>query len=549
MRVFSPSSAAYLFPITCGVPQGSYVSPTLYNIFTKPLFNVLDHLGITYNNYADDTQILLAFTGDYDKDLALINRVYIIIQAWMATHCLCLNYDKTELIILGTPTNLNKSGPAYTSFLIDGNLIKVAQELNDFLQNIHFKTPAGVEFAFDDTGSVPTIYDIVNHIYFTNKTPRSILVGEFDPLATPGHQLFINESAIQWNSVVTDHQQVPRSACSESCLPGYRKAAIEGRPICCFYCVPCAEGEFSNSTNMETCIRCPSDQWPNVMRDGCIQKTVIFLSYSDSLGMSLAFIAIALSIASAGVLGIFLRHRTTCIVKANNRSLSYTLLISLMLAFLCSLLFIGQPMSLTCLIQQIAFGIIFTVSVSSVLAKTITVFIAFNATKPGSRLSTWLGNQVSVSIVLVCTLGEVVICISWLLTNPPHPHTDLHSQIGKIILQCEAGSVAAYYSVIGYMGLLAFASFVVAFLVRNLPDRFNEAKIITFSMLVFGSVWVSFIPAYLSTNGSYMVAVEIFAMLASSAGLLGCIFIPKCYIILLMPDLNTRETFTVRNPL
>ncbi|XP_069461966.1 quinone oxidoreductase PIG3 isoform X1 [Ambystoma mexicanum] len=129
MRVFSPSAAADPIPITCGVPQGSCVSPTLYNIFTKPLFDDLDNPGITYTNYADDTQILFPLSGDHSEDGELVNRVYLIIQAWMATHGLCLNDDKTELIILGTQANINKLGPDYSAFSIDGNVIKVSREV------------------------------------------------------------------------------------------------------------------------------------------------------------------------------------------------------------------------------------------------------------------------------------------------------------------------------------------------------------------------------------------------------------------------------------
>ncbi|XP_072471594.1 vomeronasal type-2 receptor 26-like [Notamacropus eugenii] len=420
----------------------------------------------------------------------------------------------------------------------EGNLVLYPWKLHSFLKNIQFNNSAGHQ-VFMDEKRIPTQnYDIINFVDFDNDTEVLVKVGEFMSHAAFGEDFSIHENIIMWNEFYTE---IPCSVCSKSCGPGYQKSIREGEAICCFDCIPCPEGEISNQTDMDKCITCPEDEYSNTERNHCLHKTVTYLDYDEILGMTLACTALLFCILTVIIITIFVKHQNTPIVKANNRTLSYILLLSLSQCFLSSLLFIGKPTSVTCLLQQTIFGITFTMAISSILAKTIMVVLAFKATRPGSRSRKWVGSRTSISIIIICCLIQMILCGIWLLLSPPFPDTDLHSEREHIILHCNEGSLLAFYFVLGYMGFLALGSFIVAFLAKNLPDTFNEAKFITFSMLVFCSVWVSFLPTYQSSKGKTMVAVEVFSILSSSAGLLGCIFFPKCFVIILRPHWNTLE--------
>uniref|UniRef100_A0A338P7D4 Vomeronasal 2, receptor 95 n=1 Tax=Mus musculus TaxID=10090 RepID=A0A338P7D4_MOUSE len=333
--------------------------------------------------------------------------------------------------------------------------------------------------------------------------------------------------------------QIPQSVCSESCGLGFRKVTMKGKAICCYKCTPCAVNEISNETDVDQCVKCPESHYANTEKSNCFQKSVSFLAYEDPLGMVLVSIALCLSTLTVFVIGIFVKHRETPIVKANNRALSYILLVTLTFCFLCSLNFIGKPTTAACILQQTTFAVAFTVALATVLAKAITVVLAFKVSFPG-RMVRWLMISRGPNYIIpICTLIQLLLCGIWMATSPPFIDQDAHTEYGHIIILCNKGSAVAFHSVLGYLCFMALGSYAMAFLSRNLPDTFNESKFLSFSMLVFFCVWITFLPVYHSTKGKVMVAMEIFSILASSTALLAFIFGPKCYIILLRPDKNS----------
>lgn len=294
-------------------------------------------------------------------------------------------------------------------------------------------------------------------------------------------------------------------------------------------------------TDASACDKCPDDFWSNENHTSCIAKEIEFLAWTEPFGIALTLFAVLGIFLTAFVLGVFIKFRNTPIVKATNRELSYLLLFSLLCCFSSSLFFIGEPQDWTCRLRQPAFGISFVLCISCILVKTNRVLLVFEAKIPTSFHRKWWGLNLQFLLVFLCTFMQIVICVIWLYTAPPSSYRNHELEDEIIFITCHEGSLMALGSLIGYTCLLAAICFFFAFKSRKLPENFNEAKFITFSMLIFFIVWISFIPAYASTYGKFVSAVEVIAILAASFGLLACIFFNKVYIILFKPSRNTIE--------
>uniref|UniRef100_A0A671U918 Olfactory receptor C family, w1 n=1 Tax=Sparus aurata TaxID=8175 RepID=A0A671U918_SPAAU len=480
-----------------------------HNVEGKPRCSGAEELRSVKNIYSDVTQLRISYN--------VYKAVYAIAHALKAMR-----------------SCVKGKGPFPLQTCADTDNIQPWQLLH-YLTQVEYMNSFGDETKFDDNGDPVAMYDLVTWQLTPNGEMDFVTIGKFDETTTVEKQkLKIQEKNIVWNGNQTE---VPLSVCSSICPQGTRKAIRPHFPICCHDCVVYAI----------ECTRCLPEFWSNAERTACIPKQVEFLSFSDTMGITLVTISLIGSFCTCVVVLIFSCHRTSPIVRANNSELSFLLLFSLTLCFLCSLTFIGRPSEWSCMLRHTAFGITFVLCVSCILGKTIVVLMAFKATLPGSNVMRWFGPAQQKAIITFCTLVQVIICTVWLVVSPPTPVQLMPRESAIVILLCDEGSQIAFALVLGYIGLLACLCLLLAFLARKLPDNFNEARLITFSMLIFCAVWVAFVPAYISSPGKYATVTEVFAILASSYGLLGCIFAPKCYIILLRPEKNTRKHLMSKN--
>ncbi|KAJ8787163.1 hypothetical protein J1605_000506 [Eschrichtius robustus] len=440
-----------------------------------------------------------------------------------------------------------------------------------YLKTLKFTTHDGMRIEIDDNGAVTGNYDILNWQLDDN-----------------GEIAFV---------------KLPHSVCTDLCQRGTRKGIRHGEPRCCFDCILCVMGmchgnqvemslcpakcpkSFFNLSQREnfseSCIRplaplgytqlkgtsgflcsqssvlcslgqreceqCGEDYWSNAQKSECVLKEVEFLAYDEVLGFTLVILSIFGSLVVSAVTVVYVIYRHTPLVTANDRELSFLVQVSLVITLLSSMFFIGKPYNWSCMAHQVTLALGFSLYLSCILGKTISLFLAYKISKSKTRLISIHPLYWKIS-VLISVVVEIGICTAYLVLEPPRVYKNMESQNIKIILECYEGSIEFLCSIFGMDVFLALLCFLTTLVAHQLPDNYYEGKCITFGMLVFFIVWISFVPAYLSTKGKFKVAVEIFAILASSYGLLGCIFAAKCFNILLRPKRNADEIVGGRVP-
>eukprot|EP00072_Mus_musculus_P003309 NP_001098084.1 vomeronasal 2, receptor 3 [Mus musculus] len=434
----------------------------------------------------------------------------------------------------------------YREYLLHPKILAfMSYKLFEYIRKVKFTTHDGRKIELNVHGDIENgYYDILNWQMDNTGDIAIVKVGEYKFTRSKYELVLPKNSTLFWN---TESSRLPDSVCTKVCPPGTRKGFITGQPVCCFDCIPCEDGYVSEKPGQRLCNPCSEDDWSNAEKNKCVPKHVEFLAYEEALGFTLVILSIFGALVVLAVTVVYVIHRHTPLVKANDRELSFLIQISLVITVLSTMLFIGKPCNWSCMARQVTLALGFCLCLSSILGKTISLFFAYRISISKTQLIS-MHPSFRKLIVLLCVFGEIGVCASYLVLKPPSMFKNIERQNVKIIFECNEGSVEFLCSIFGFDVLLALLCFVTTFMARQLPDNYYEGKCITFGMLFFFIVWISFVPAYLSTKGKFKVAVEIFAILASSYGLLGCLFLPKCFIILLRPKRNTDETVGGRVP-
>lgn len=144
--------------------------------------------------------------------------------------------------------------------------------------------------------------------------------------------------------------------------------------------------------------------------------------------------------------------------------------------------------------------------------------------------------------ILGCLLTtELALSVVWVFgsTTPVSPEV-IYSQSSKdASLVCNLGGSQIGFSLwlIYNAGLVVVCTYQ-AFLVRKVPQNYNESRLIAFNMTTICITVLVYIPSYMGTSAWYRTVISSFMFIFLGTLTWASIFAPKIYIILFRPHKN-----------
>uniref|UniRef100_A0A8C6VZ59 Taste receptor type 1 member 1-like n=1 Tax=Nothobranchius furzeri TaxID=105023 RepID=A0A8C6VZ59_NOTFU len=337
--------------------------------------------------------------------------------------------------------------------------------------------------------------------------------------------------------------QAPTAFCSLECSAGYAKKQ-SGIHKCCFSCEICPAETYINTTEDPfKCLSCKETEWSGEGSTSCNLRQVEFIPFFDSGAIVIMFFTWVLMGLTLSISVLFAINYDTPIVRSAGGPMCFLILACLGLCSVSVFFYFGKPTSASCIVRHFPFILFYTVCLACFVVRSFQIVCIFKIAAKYPKLQNWWskyhGQWLLIAIAFVTQALLLIISLS---LDLPRPYNETSWQQEQIVLGCYLNLQATSCSLILLL-LLCCLCFVFSYMGKDLPKNYNEAKVITFCLLLLILTWILFSTVYLLYFGKYIQTINALAVLLSLYTFLLWYFLPKCYIIVFEPHKNTQQYF------
>ncbi|XP_041655879.1 taste receptor type 1 member 1-like [Cheilinus undulatus] len=374
-------------------------------------------------------------------------------------------------------------------------------------------------------------------LVFWNSSGDAVEIGYYK--FQPSQHYFINDSKIQW---YTDGD-VPTALCSHECDVGYAKKQ-NGIHKCCFNCEICPNGTYINITeDPYECFNCKDTEWSKEGSTSCNLRLVEYIPFTDSWAILIMFGAVAFVGLTLAVSALFAINYNTPVVRSAGGPMCFLILCCLSLCSLSVFFYFGKPTTPSCILRFLPFLLFYTVCLACFVVRSFQIVCIFKIAAKFPKLhSWWMKYHGQWLIITVAFVTQAFLLLVGYTYSPPKPYNETVWYPDKIILGCDIDLKASSISVV-LLVFLCSLCFIFSYMGKDLPKNYNEAKAITFCLLLLILTWIIFASEYMLYHGKFIQALNALAVLSSLYCFLLWYFLPKCYIMIFQPHKNTQQHF------
>ncbi|XP_056102498.1 taste receptor type 1 member 1-like [Rhinichthys klamathensis goyatoka] len=427
--------------------------------------------------------------------------------------------------VLQCDTNGCRKNTVVKPYMLVGEIKKLNFPLN------------GRQVKYDDNYDIPINYAVV--LWHTDVNhPQFEMVGTYDTY--PEMTLTINNSLLPWHN----NGSVPFSNCSAECKEGFSRQP-EGFHSCCFTCKKCLPNSYVDySRDPYTCFPCAENEWSDEGSTTCKRRSVVYLQFTEIPSIAVMVSAICIIILLIAIFSLFYHNYNTPVVRSAGGSMCLLMLICLILSSISALFFFGKPTFAHCLLRKVIFTFFFTVCISCLTVRSFQIICVFKMAAQFPKVhSLWVKYNGQWLFIAFSSSIHLISCVIWMTVSPGKPIIDSWTFKDQIMLICEMGNSITLTIAVFIGWFLGFLCLLFSYMGRDLPKNYNEAKPITFSLILYYLSWIVYLTAYLSVKSKYVTLLNAIAQISSINGILFSYFIPKSYIIIFQPQKNTPAYF------